>query len=119
MSQSFDSGAEAPSHCGDVPTCPMPTEFKTFAIDSSSPLVGAVVFLDRTIDRRRPCCANTGVIIPGTEPHAAGIVCADCGRHRGWLPRTTVSKLREIIERFGMPSEPLIVRDQSSHFACD
>jgi len=57
-----------------------------------------------------------GVITAGIEPHAAGIVCADCGRHCGWLSRATVSKLHEIIERFGMPSEPLIVRNQSSHF---
>jgi hypothetical protein len=87
-----------------------------FPVTSSSPLVGAAVFLDRTCDQRNPCCSNTGLITVGTVPHAASIICGTCGRHRGWLSRDSVQKLHRVIECFGVPAEPMTIRDPSSHF---
>jgi hypothetical protein len=83
---------------------------------SSSPLIGTVVYLDRSIDRRRPCHSNTATITAGTETHAAGLACVDCGTHRGWLKRTTVASLNKIIETFGPFDAPITIRDASSEY---
>jgi len=83
---------------------------------SSSPLIGVTVFLDRSIDQRRPCHSNTATIIPGTEMHAAGLACVDCGAHRGWLKKSTVASLNKIIETFGALDAPITIRDASECF---
>jgi hypothetical protein len=88
-----------------------------FPVTSSSPLIGASVFLDRRCDQRKPCCCNIGLITIGSGPHAAGLICDICGRHRGWLSHNAVQRLHEVIERFGAPTEPLTLRHPSSHFA--
>ena len=60
----------------------------------------------------KPCCSNTAVITAGTEQHAAGLRCASCNRHRGWLTRETLSFIGKTLARFGAPSEPITVRQQ-------
>jgi len=84
-----------------------------FETTSSSPLIGMTVQLERTIDRQQPCCANLAIVTIGKGQHAAGLACASCGRQRGWVSKSTTMNLQKIIEQWGAPAEPLIVRDSS------
>jgi hypothetical protein len=63
----------------------MNTQTEMFATSSSSPLIGMLVQLDRTIDHSKPCCANTAIITVGRGHHAAGLACASCGKFRGLI----------------------------------
>jgi hypothetical protein len=78
---------------------------------STSPLVGVVVQLQRTIDR--PCrCGETSVVIgEPTGPHVAALYCLNCQRHRGWLRKEVARFLTETISTFGRSSSPIIIRD--------
>ena len=74
-------------------------------------LIGLPIRLARTIDG--PCaeCGEHAVIIAaGAGPHVAALRCACCGRHRGWLPTTVADFLSALVERFGRPSEPIVIR---------
>jgi hypothetical protein len=53
------------------------------ATPSSLPIVGMTIRLDRDIDREGRCCGNIAVISVGDLPHDDGLICAECGRHRG------------------------------------
>ena len=62
------------------------------------------VRLDRTIDQRSTCCGNNVAIVHvGKGPHAAELRCADCGAHRGWLPKAIADFLMATISQFGWP----------------
>jgi hypothetical protein len=87
-----------------------------FQTTSSSALIGMIVQLDRSIDQQKPCCSNMAIITIGKGQHAAGLVCASCGRHRGWISKSTTTSLQKIVEQWGAPTEPLIVRDSSRCF---
>jgi hypothetical protein len=76
------------------------------------PPVGLRLKLDRTIDRLRPCCDNVATVDHGRGVHCAGLRCSRCGRHRGWLPRQGFEFLTNLAQRFGAPTEPIILRDQ-------
>jgi hypothetical protein len=72
------------------------------------------VQLDRRIDQRTHCCgSNIATIHIGRGPHAAELRCADCGAHRGWMPQEAHAFIKKTAERFGAPSEPIILRDTS------
>jgi hypothetical protein len=71
-----------------------------------------LVRLDRQIDRDRPCCSNVAVVGPGKAQHAAELRCAGCHAHRGWLRREALDFLAGLSQRFGAPTEPIILRDQ-------
>jgi hypothetical protein len=49
----------------------------------------------------------------GKGPHAGALHCADCGQHRGWLSKTTAAWIESIINRFGAPTTPIVVRPSS------
>ena len=89
-----------------------PTQRDLFS--NGDPLVGLRVRLDRDIDHRQPCHENIVELCAGPGPHAYGLLCAACGRHRGWLPKTAATFIAEAIRVHGVPREPLIYRDQSS-----
>ena len=72
-----------------------------------------IVRLDRSTDRKRPCCENLATLRPGKGPHGAELRCAGCGRHRGWLPKQATEFLDDIASRFGNPAEPIVLRDNS------
>ena len=74
--------------------------------------MSAIVRLDRSTDRERPCCENLATIHVGKGPHGAELRCARCGRHRGWLPKQATEFLASVTERFGDP-DPIILRDQT------
>lgn len=71
-----------------------------------------MVRLDRGIDRQQPCHDNIAVIRPGKAQHAGELRCAQCDRHRGWLPREALNFLTDLAQQFGAPTEPLTLRDQ-------
>jgi hypothetical protein len=73
-------------------------------------LIGTKVKLDRAIDRERPCCRNICTIGAARGPHAAELVCSDCGQHRGWLSKSTAQWIETVLTRFGAPTTPIVVR---------
>jgi hypothetical protein len=80
-----------------------------------SDLVGLKVKLDRPVDRDRPCCQNLCVIGNGRSPHAGELRCADCGRHRGWLSKSTAQWIEHVATRFGAPTTPILVRKSHTY----
>jgi hypothetical protein len=56
------------------------------------------------------CAATTALIGTGTGPHRASLHCASCSRHRGWVTHTTAAFILKLIDQFGRPTEPIIVR---------
>ena len=47
------------------------------------------------LDRPCPCGAHHFMLEPGRGPHAAGLRCAVCGRHCGWMTKADYAKLKE------------------------
>jgi hypothetical protein len=80
------------------------------ANEPNEPLVGLRVKLDRPVDRERPCCKNICTIGPSKGPHAGELHCTDCGRHRGWISKSSAHWIESVISRFGAPSTPIVVR---------
>ena len=70
---------------------------------ASSSLSGTRIRLDRPSDREYGCCGNIAVITAGNLPHNAALVCATCGRHRGWLSEPVIAFIQETRARFGAP----------------
>ena len=86
-----------------------------FDAEPASRLIGLQVKLDRPIDRSRPCCRNICEIGPPCGPHAGELACADCGQHRGWISKTTGQWIESVIDRFGTPTAPIIIRKSHSY----
>jgi hypothetical protein len=81
-----------------------------------APLIGLRIRLRRTIDTPCGACGNPTIVIgPGAGPHVASLRCADCEKHRGWLPVAIVNQLLAFIDAFGTPPEIVTIRD--SEFA--
>jgi hypothetical protein len=81
----------------------------------SDTLIGTKIKLDRPTDRERPCCRNVCIISASGEPHAGKLNCADCGRDRGWLSKTTAQWIESVMSRFGAPATPIIVRKSHTY----
>ena len=79
-------------------------------VESASTLLGLSVRLDRPSDRDYPCHSNICVIGAARKPHAGELLCAICGRHRGWISKSTARWIASVIGRFGAPATPIIVR---------
>src|SRR5262245_39429489 len=73
----------------------------------------SLIGLHVRLDRSDTCHGDIAEITPGSGPHGHGLVCAVCGRHRGWLPGAAADFIAETIRVFGVPREPLIYRDTS------
>ena len=85
-------------------------------MSDATALVGLRIALERTIDV--PCgkCGQTTVVVGlGLEPHVAGLHCASCDRHRGWLPKAAVNFLATTVTLFGKPAGPITI--SNSQFA--
>jgi hypothetical protein len=50
---------------------------------------------------------GVAVIEAAPQPHAGALICANCGKHRGWLPNRARDLILETINRFGRPNEPI------------
>jgi hypothetical protein len=73
-----------------------------------------LVRLDRSADRHRPCCENLAAVHPRPDTmHSAELICTNCGRHRGWLPREAFEFLDEVTKRWGAPHVPMTLRDSA------
>jgi hypothetical protein len=59
-----------------------------------------------------PCECGCGIatVGPGKAQHKASLTCASCGRHRGWLSHNTYAFIAEIINKFGCPTTPIVIR---------
>jgi hypothetical protein len=91
-------------------TAPTIAEHDLFGQAIVPPLL---VRLDRTTDRLHPCCDNLAVLRPGKAPHVAELRCANCNRHRGWLPKAVLDFLTTTAQRFGASADPIILRDST------
>jgi hypothetical protein len=85
----------------------------TPAFLDTTPLYGLKVGGNKKCPR---CEATNAIVGRGVGPHAAGLVCADCGRHRGWLPEAAARTLVEVTERFGRP-EGVAIKNIKEHSA--
>jgi hypothetical protein len=76
--------------------------------DSASPLFGLSV----KIERATACCAQPDIatISRGVGEHFAELKCSACGTHRGWLSKRTAEMIEAIINKFGAPTEPIVMR---------
>jgi hypothetical protein len=80
-------------------------------IDATT-LVGLRISLDRTIDVCCGTCGQTIIVIGnGAGTGVASLRCANCDRHRGWLPKAVADFLLEVISRFGRPTDIITIRN--------
>jgi hypothetical protein len=62
-----------------------------------------------------PRCNSTGAIIgSGSGPHIAKVVCDQCLSYRQWLPGETFKFIEDLIDEFGRPLEPIVVRPRGA-----
>ena len=81
---------------------------------ASGKITGLRLQLKRTVDNPCVTCGETTVVIgDGVGSHVAGLWCAGCDRHRGWLPHTIANILSKTVRLFGVPDEPFLIRDAS------
>jgi hypothetical protein len=72
------------------------------------PLIGLLLRLDRTCDRRGGCCQHTGAIEAGRGPHRYALRCDQCGRHRGWIPAAAADVLLALYRRGDLGTSPIL-----------
>src|SRR5262245_5834969 len=72
-------------------------QHELFAPANASPLNGLKLKLERKVDGEKSCCRNFAVIHAGKGPHVGELRCANCGAHRGWLPKQAASLLLNIL----------------------
>jgi hypothetical protein len=70
-------------------------------------LIGLTV---RPDDACPACGEGVAIIRAAKHPHAGALICAGCGKHRGWLPRHARDFITETINKFGLPHEPIAYR---------
>src|SRR5262245_48515596 len=67
------------------------------AFVEASSLSGLKLKLERKVDREKSCCRNFAVVHAGKGPHIAELRCANCGAHRGWLPKQAANWLLNVL----------------------
>jgi len=75
---------------------------------SSTSIIGLTVCM-----ADRPCrhCGSKDFILGSSAgPHHARLSCAGCDRHAGWISGETRRFIDSIIDHFGRPDEPILVR---------
>jgi hypothetical protein len=71
-------------------------------------IVGLRLRLDRSCDRRYPCCDRRGLICEGVGPHGHAVRCARCRKHRGWLKKTAADLILAMQENGRLSDEPIL-----------
>jgi hypothetical protein len=81
--------------------------FGSVTAPSTNPLIGLPIILPA------PCrCGSEQATIGSSKGlHAAACRCTTCGGFVRWLPAEAVNFIRETINQFGPPREPIILRD--------
>jgi hypothetical protein len=69
--------------------------------------IGLTVILPREC---RYCHSTEFTIGSSKNFHCAVLACAACGQHGGWLSVETFSFIDGIIDRYGRPTSPIVVR---------
>jgi hypothetical protein len=82
-------------------------QFDMFAATAASPIFGLTVELEHF---RTRCHDDIACIAEGKGPHLGELKCAACGRHRGWISKSTGKWIESVVERFGRPTQPLVLR---------
>jgi hypothetical protein len=77
---------------------------------SDAPMSASSVGLEVKLPTKCKCGAPSAAICSGTETHPGELRCPKCGKHRGWMSHETFGFLSSVIDRFGSPTEPVIVR---------
>jgi hypothetical protein len=77
---------------------------------SSTTIIGLMVELPRSC-RCGSCISTIG---SSKGPHYAELSCAACDGHTGWLPRQAIPLINGIIDAFGRPTQPIILRKDYS-----
>jgi hypothetical protein len=71
-------------------------------------IVGLHLKLDRSGDRKRPCCDRRGVICEGVGPHGHALRCARCRRHKGWLKKSSAEVLLAMLKNGRLSACPVL-----------
>ena len=66
-----------------------------------------------TLPKRCRCGGNLAQIDPRAL-HMFALRCRGCGRPRGFLERAAASFITEIINRFGVPTQPITLRQHDN-----
>jgi hypothetical protein len=81
------------------------------AAASADALFGVAVKLTNSCSG---CGDPVGIVGPGKPPHCTSVLCRSCGLHRCRISRANYTFLKEIISKFGAPSEPIVFRSRST-----
>ena len=81
-----------------------------FITTPSTSLVGIRVTMP---DGCPVCGAHEATLGSSKAMHAACFRCAQCDRHRGWASAAFTGFIGGIIDEFGRPTEPILVRRNS------
>jgi hypothetical protein len=91
----------------------MTEQIDMFAPPSTAPVVQArstsVIGLPVRLPGQCGCCSTLATVTAGRGPHLAGLRCASCGRHRGWVSGSSFKFLAETVDRFGRPKDPIAI----------
>ncbi len=89
----------------------MATQLALFAstIPSTSPIGLTVIMPDCPA-----CGAVESIIGAGKGPHCGSLHCAVCGKHRGWIRPHLFFFIETIIDNFGRPVDPIVIRGAAS-----
>lgn len=61
-----------------------------------------------------PCHDDIVMITAPIGPHASGLVCATCGKFRGWLSREAASFITATRDTFGDPDALPVIRSREA-----
>jgi hypothetical protein len=94
---------------------PIPGEYDLFPGPSSTTAGADIVGLAVKM-LHRPCraCGSVNFIIGSSKAmHHASLHCAECSYHGGWLSKGAFTFLEMTVDKFGRPTAPIIVRNNS------
>jgi hypothetical protein len=87
-------------------------DFFTSAAVSTTVASTSIVGLSVIMAERR--CKNCGshslTLGSSAGPHWASLTCTDCGCHSGWASADSIAFINSVIDHFGRPIEPIVVR---------
>jgi hypothetical protein len=87
----------------------LPGQLDFFATAPSTSLVGLRVL---HWGECRNCGSNHGTLGSSSGPHCASVICTNCGCHLAWLARESADFIKSVIDNFGRPTAPIVVRNK-------
>jgi hypothetical protein len=90
----------------------VPTQQLDFT-DTIAPGTSAIGLL---VSLSRECCCGSAQASIGSSPGFCGavLICTNCNCHTGWLPGGSFAFIAGVIDPFGRPSEPIVIRSPNS-----